>query len=379
MVTDAVYMIYRGIVIVSVSLLLLSGCKPGASMPVEQPDGIQEVLLRKQCMSAPFSTCTAESSCLNSETGEVFNSPSLVPDCTLDGGARSFVNEDGVTRFYCHVEDLPNDGLERPLVVFMHGGTGKADDIYGPNVELRVKASSYSLKPQVVGFHLVSLQARNTNAASAGLNPGRHHDTYWWDFNSPSTNPDIRDVDQLINELVSNNNIDSNRIYFIGWSQGAMFSQMYGFARHERASPFGHKVAAASLYSGSSPIIWRFEEGAEYCSTDLDFTTKFPIQITARSCDLPCNQAQADYFLSEGEPVSGLNLEAWQNILIQDLQNPNTEFNTIDFFGNPSACMPVGSGALECNSVKAWVNHAKWPTGSEVNMLNFLRDHPLEN
>ena len=119
----------------------------------------------------------------------------------------------------------------------------------------------------------------------------------------------------------------------------------------------------------------RFAHGEEYCSTELDFVSEFPIQITARSCDLACDQDQADYFSSLGRTVHALNLQRWEQVLTEELQNPNAEFITIDGLGNLSMCMPPGGGAAECNPQKAWANHLRWPKGREDSMLNFLRQH----
>lgn len=89
----------------------------------------------------------------------------------------------------------------------------------------------------------------------ARLKDGRHFDSWWWDLKVPSTNPDIDALDRLIDNIVKEGQVDPNKIYVIGWSEGGMLAQLYGMARHATPSAYGYKVAAVGVYSGSSPSI----------------------------------------------------------------------------------------------------------------------------
>jgi pimeloyl-ACP methyl ester carboxylesterase len=330
-----------------------------------------ENLTRKQCLEKPVSACTADKPCVT-DTGNI-TLPSDVPDCAQDNPAQTFNNADQVTRHFCFYNGSASDSKPRPLVIYLHGGAGNAYNMYGSSL-LRTKAETFPLSPSVNGFHILSLQARNLNGNEIGLSPSTHHDAFWWDFRAPSTNPDMRDLDDIIASIVAKYAVDKTRIYLVGWSEGGMLSQLYGISRHKTPSIHGLKIAATAIYSAPSPFLWRSSPEEDYCSTDLDFTTQFPIQIISRSCDIPCNQEQQDFFGTDAIANHGTPIYLWKDILMNTLKNSNAEFSLIDDDGNPTtSCMPVGNGPNQCNQKHAFQNHVTWPKKAETKMLNFLK------
>jgi poly(3-hydroxybutyrate) depolymerase len=72
-----------------------------------------------------------------------------------------------------------------------------------------------------------------------------------WNVSSPAsqssgTNPDIRFFDQLLDHLSDQHNIDQNRIYIMGMSNGAAFAQLLTAERSEL-------IAATVAHSGPRP------------------------------------------------------------------------------------------------------------------------------
>lgn len=320
-----------------------------------------------------------------------------------DGGARTLSGIDGVTRYYCLFR--PVTVADTPLVVFMHpGGQGNADDVYR-FTHLRDKAANTMLAPGVAGFTLVSVQGRNLHYPTIDPRDGNHHDFYYRDLASPSTNPDIANVDAIIDAVVAQGGIDRSRIYIVGWSNGAMFSHLYSIARHDTATPGGNRIAASAVFSGGDP----FDEidlnsgNGLACRLNPYPQSDVPQFIVRRNCDaaLACNDIQqawfqtppghnTDQWLDNGSTLSGLtNLSSLtingRGTQVAGCTSDKRECS--DFFGVslvPECQMGSGSYDLDrCANTGGILNHARWPDGTrdgsgndyEINMLDFLAQH----
>ena len=132
---------------------------------------------------------------------------------------------------------------------------------------------------------------------NGNLGPAARRDIYIGDFASPSGNPDVRNADRLIDEMVALGDVDPKRIYVMGWSNGSFFGAGYAVARHATATPGGNKVAAAVLYAGGDPF-QEFEPGQTECRLAPPPMTSVPILLVHRSCDaaVGCNAAQQTKF-----------------------------------------------------------------------------------
>jgi len=317
-----------------------------------------------------------------------------------DGGAQSIAGIDGVTRFYCLYR--PVTVLDTPLVIFMHpGGQGNADDVYR-FTHLRQKAVNTMLSPGVSGFTLVSVQGRNLHYPTPEPRDGNHHDFFYRDLASPSDNPDIANLDAIIDQVVAQGGIDRSRIYITGWSNGAMFSHLYSIARYNTATPAGNKIAASATFSGGDPfdeIDLDFGNGLA-CRLDPYPLSDVPQFIVRRNCDaaLACNDEQqawfqtpaghnTDQWLDNGSTLSGLTNLSAMTINGRGVQVAGCTTNKLEctnVFG--AALVPecqLGSGSYDldhCANTGGILNHARWPDGTrdgsnndyEVNMLNFL-------
>jgi hypothetical protein len=218
-------------------------------------------------LQAPLPVCSPSNPCTRPAPElrvPVITSSSDAPLCRTtapgrpffdDGPPLSWVDPSGVARYACRFGPRgAAAGSPRPLLVFLHGGGGSADGVYDAT-SLRAKAEGDDLAPTTGrgGFHLHSVQGRNLHYPTGAARDGRHHDFYFRDLRSPSSNPDVAHLDRLIDALVAEGEVDRRRIYLAGWSNGAFFAQMYGIARHASPTPGGQRVAAVVAF-GADPF-----------------------------------------------------------------------------------------------------------------------------
>ncbi len=335
-------------------------------------------------VTSPLEACTAAAPCDRTSDGSVLDSPSEVPTCAADhadrpayddGPVQRAVGLDGHTRYWCRT---PQRSGARPLVLWFHGAGGSADDVYGWT-SLRTKAEDAVLSTDgPSGFVLVSIQGRNLHWPTQDPRDMSHHDVYHRDLSSSSANADVALADALVDELVTSGEVDPERIYAMGWSNGGFFAQLYGFARHDTPTPGGHRVAAVAAYTAADPFADTRADDDLACELDPYPDPTVPIHLTTRSCDLiPCDQAQADAFLEEGYIVApGAVVEPWSEWLAEALASDH-EWLLVDGYGQrDTSC----TSASWCPLWAASVNHLRWPDGIgdgsgndyEEDMLGFL-------
>jgi poly(3-hydroxybutyrate) depolymerase len=269
---------------------------------------------------------------------------------------------------------------KRPLVVFFHGSGGTVQNLYDTTL-IREKAGAFDLTndPARVGFHLTFEQGRVLPNPNGNLGPAPRRDIYFRDFGSPSANPDVRNADRLIDEMVALGDVDPKRIYVMGWSNGAFFGASYAIARHKTATPGGNRIAAAAVYAGGDPY-QEFEPGQSECRLAPAPTTDVPILLVQRSCDaaVACNAAQQTKF---AQPP-GYDSAAW----LARLQGPMGDANAERLLVAPNGGAALACDtALGCGNIEGLLAHVRWPDGvadgsgvdREPTMLDFLRAHPL--
>lgn len=354
-------------------------------------------------LSEPLPVCSEENICTN--VGADLGVPELttsfsIPLCQTtngrtpfdDGPPLSWIDPDGVTRSAClFTPSGASATSQRPLVVWLHGGgIGSADDVYN-HTSLRAKAPSYDLSgdSQRPGFFLLSVHGRHLQYPTEAARDGNHHDFYYRDLVTPSRNPDIANVDRLIDDLVRTGNVDPQRIYFMGWSNGAFFSQMYVIARQQTPTPDGNRPAAAVAYTGADPFHNTNAAQSPSCQLDPYPLSNAPIFLVSRACDVvACDLEQAQDLASQGVVVApGHIVGEWETTLQNAVANPNVSRRIVSGTGQIAASC---TAAPFCTSNIALLNHLRWPDGiadkgiasgngidHEPAMLDFLRDHPL--
>jgi dienelactone hydrolase len=274
----------------------------------------------------------------------------------------------------------------RPLVLFVHGSLGHAQDLYDETL-LRQKATTFDLSGDASrpGFVVVADQGRNLDNPNGYSGPGPRHDIYYRDFGLPSsTNPDVRAFDHIIDTLVAAGGIDTTRVYVAGWSNGAFFAQMYGILRHAIPTPGGTRVAAVAAYAGGDPYENLNNTETPSCAESVLPTSDLPIYAIHRDCDsaVACDSAQQTKF---SQPP-GYDVETW----IGTLGSQVKDTHVIDTVINGKAVQESGCEATSmCDNTTGLLNHLRWPDGIddssgptgdwEVPMLQFLSAHPLSD
>ncbi len=348
--------------------------------------------------TAPLPVCSSDNPCLApspTDDRDLIEAASDAPLCATsdadrppfdDGPPRQWTDPDGVLRSSClYVPDGAGPDAPRPLVVFLHGAFGSADNVYDAT-SLRSKASDFDLsgEPSRPGFVLLSVQGRNLHWPTADPRDGAHHDNFHRDLAVPSGNPDVANLDRLIDELVAGGAVDPSRIFVTGWSNGGFFAQLYAIARHEVATPGGNHVAAAAVFSAADPFHGARHGEEPSCRLDPYPTSEVPVFVVGRACDLvACDADQAAGLEADGVPVApGFVAETWLDDLAGRVGDPNAERRIVNGFGvEVDSC----TGPALCGPAIATLSHVRWPDGvadgsgvdHEADMLRFLAESPL--
>lgn len=307
--------------------------------------------------------------------------PLIVPVCKTrtpgravfdDGPPRTWTDPvTGDDRAAC-VSRPASAGLH-PLIVFLHGAGGAASQVYD-STSLRAKAAA-------MDFAIAADAGRtldNPNGKYVGVTA--RHDIYYRDLGSPSTSPDVRNLDRLIDELVAEGGIDPKRIYLAGWSNGGFFSEEYAIARHATATPGGNRIAAALIVAAASPFDNLNATQSPSCAYAPLPQSDVPIYLVHRTCDaaIACDQAQHEALALP----PGFDATAWLATLRGPIGDGNvTELLLDDRGAQATAC----AAAAGCTVDLGLANHTHWPDGVEdgggmdwePQILAFLFAHPL--
>jgi poly(3-hydroxybutyrate) depolymerase len=348
-------------------------------------------------LTQPLQVCSQADPCTNAiifsngqvSTNQTVTTASDAPTCAGgsidDGLPLTWTDAGGVMRYTCLFKpaSISPTFPTRPLLLFFHGTGGYASDVYNYTA-IRVKAINYDLTGDLnrPGFILAAVQGRNLHWPAIHP-PGRHHDYYYRNMGSPSSNPDVAHVDHLIDTLVEQGIVDPQRIYTMGWSNGATFAQFYAIARHATATPGGNHIAAAAAYAFADPFNDISRNQTPSCKLNPYPISSVPLYLINRTCDAltACNAAQETAF----NLPPGYSAEDWVAQLQESLvmNDPTVTFQRIDSSTNaaiPDACQAVPP----CDSTTGTSNHLLWPNGLlygsgtdwEPEMLNFLKSHP---
>ena len=183
-------------------------------------------------------------------------------------------------------------------------------------------------------------------------------------------NMDGAAIDHFVGEEVSTGKVDSDRIYIMGWSNGAAMAFLYGLNRGN--------IAAASIYSAPDPF------GAL-----VDPCPQVPRAVTAAGDTQieVLNPALATMHVHNSCDIAGLcpNAErmAMQmraaGVAVRDviIDYTQTEVNecTLSCGAGPSGVTTPGADPLGYSV--GFIEHSRWPTRWTPMMLEFLRSHPL--
>ncbi len=370
-------------------------------------------------LAAPLPSCTSQSPCTN-PAGQTVTVESERPSCSLalfDEIAEMEV--DGVTRFACIKRAPGADQNPRPLVIFFHPG---GDGVIAVESTSLIEKTATALlgADDTAGFTLVAIEGRRIRFGTAFSRDGvYHHDFYFRDIASPSTNPDIKNADLWIERMVDEGIVDTNRVYAMGWSNGGFFTQLYAIARHETGTPnLDVNIAAAVAFAAGDPFNgidsnpfddpdFAPETDGANCQLQSYPDSDVPILLAYRTCDtaVPCGAPDRACFggdrgysvdlwlqkaTDEGLNVTGFMLNGAEPEHGGAQDGPGSVCSAVDARCNGEPT-PSGTQCLTDLSVastaycQCLLNHLRWPDGDypggtvdrEVGMLQYLRANPL--
>jgi pimeloyl-ACP methyl ester carboxylesterase len=356
-------------------------------------------------LSKPLGLCTIQSPCRHQKgysivslidspsctTASPWKAPAIAasPHATRpffrDKIMSEWLDNNGTPRHACvfRPEGISRES-PRPLVLWLHGGEGSADNVY-TLTSLRQKAPSFDLSGDSArpGFILVSIQGRNIHFPTGippGSREGAHHDFYFRDLRTNTENSDLKYYDHLLDSFVTEGIVDPKRIYVMGWSNGGFMAQLYALARFTTPTPGGNHVAAAVAFGAADPFNNTTIDQRPSCQLDPYPTSKVPIYLIQRSCDAACACSPKQMALFS-TPPGYVSLE-WVRALQNKVRNPNAVQQLIDDRGNPTQVCDDGLQCLSRRGIlRGLINHARWPDGVadrggrdwEVDMLTFLK------
>lgn len=304
-----------------------------------------------------------------------------IPLCLLGRRLGPWQDADGRDRYACLYEPPGTSTVAPlPLLVFVHPSEYPADSILATNLLELQNVTSLGDDPGQTGFIILAPQGRNTtHFYPAPDDQGLGWDN-WYRQMSPqgalvggafyAENVDAAAIDHFIDEQTKTARVDPARIYLSGWSNGSAMAILYGLSRPQ--------VAAIAVYSApdpfhafNDPCPQRPVVGEPANDRELHVANqRLPILHIHNDCDIagicPNGERMADILRAEGIEIV--------DVLINSLLLPATE--CVDACGtNPDATFDPSTNSLGFTLGAA--NHSRWPQPTTIEMLQFLREHPL--
>ncbi len=291
----------------------------------------------------------------NSVDGTVFG---LVNLCELLGGELldDYTDSYGNPRFAClatPANATPESPL--PLLVWVHPSLFPIDTVRVTDIPLKMNTADLSGDPARPGFILLLPAGRDTEHFYPSVDSTGLGWDNWYrnlDRSSPNLNVDVATIDRYIAEAVGRGNVDTNRIYMSGWSNGSAMTILYALNTPG--------IAAAAVYSAPNP----FGEFDDPCPQAPFATEATPIYHVHNDCDIfgicPGGAALFDTLVS-----GGLSPQSQDQII-------NTVLQPVD------ACNALCDPGQPLGETLGSLNHVRWPLSWTDSMLQFLRDHPKQ-
>jgi len=264
-----------------------------------------------------------------------------------------------------------------PLVIFLHPSETSAYSVLLTGlVGLIDKEALGEGNP---GFILLAPQGRYTKHFYPGYDSNALGWDNWYRQLSPAgavavgnatydQNADAASIDHFVAEMLSRGQVDRQRIYVMGWSNGGAMALLYAMNR-----PW---VAAAAVYSAPDPFSALFDvctqnpvAGAPAGDGQARvFNPRVPLMHVRNDCDIEGICPNGSRFASRVRGLGG-----------------NIEDVIIGSSGLRVASCDVSCGTDEMADgqigtvagLRAMARHMRWPAQWNQTMLNFLRRHPL--
>lgn len=304
----------------------------------------------------------------------------IVPKCPDGTTIGPWKDADGTARYAClYKPPTASTSKPLPLIVYLHPSLANAESVHSfTNLLDFLKTANVSDNPSRPGFILLAPQGRNTSH----YYPPPDHTGSGWDNWYRQLNPagpvkaagktyaenvDAATIDHFIAAVEATGQVDRNRVYVTGWSNGGAMAYLYGLNRPE--------IAAVGVYSAPNPFRLRPDPcpqepvvGAPADDHQIQVVNpKIPTYQVHNSCDIGgiCPNA-----LMLEKQLTGLGGSVSDTIIDRN-QRATPECSAI--------CGSDSDGGVH-NPFAAMVgmaHHLRWPRPWTAAMLDFFRRHPL--
>lgn len=289
-----------------------------------------------------------------------------------------WTDRNGDARYACLYE--PRRADERgplPLVIFLHPSETSAYSVLLTG--LLALLDNGTLEEGNPGFILLAPQGRYTTHLYPGYDSNALGWDNWYRQLSPTgtvavggvtydENPDATSIDHFVDEILSRGKVDRQRIYMMGWSNGAAMALLYALNR-----PW---VAAAAVYSAPDP----FSALSDVCIQNpvavapagdgqaRVVNPRVPLMHVRNDCDIGGICPNGSRFASRVRALGG----SLEDVIIDSSERRVTSCD--DSCGTDEmADGQIGTVA----GLRGMARHIRWPAQWNGPMLNFLRRHPL--
>jgi predicted esterase len=287
-------------------------------------------------------------------------------------------DSDGADRYACiyEPEQLSRDN-PLPLLVFLHGSLATADSVKVTGLVGEIdKADLGGKKP---GYILLAPEGRDTSHYFPGVDSSAMGWDNWYRELSPSgdvsiagttykENVDAAAIDHFIQDEVATGEVDPARIYLTGWSNGAAMALLYALSRQS--------IAAAAVYSAPDPF-GAFTDPCPQTPVPRAPTSNAQVQIfnpraalmhVRNSCDIGGICPNGNTFALQMRSAGAV----LDDVILDPDGKPVTTCD--DTCGtSPMAAGEVGTSG----TLRGIAHHMRWPSASNHQMFEFLKQHPL--
>lgn len=301
---------------------------------------------------------------------------SIKPEC---GGGTTLVgpwdDEDGAPRYACRYEP-PTAARSKPLplVVYLHPSLYLTD--MAANLAKLAATANRSDDDSRPGFVLIAPVGRNiSHFYPTPDNKGLGWDNWYRQFSDHPVNlngvtyeenADAQAIDHFVDAEVTSGRVDKNRIYVIGWSNGAAMAHIYGLNRAN--------VAAIAVYAApdpfgafndpcpQTPVVGKVESSSEIRISN----PRLSVYEIHPDCDIAGLCPNTELLRNQ---LATLEISFQDTLVDWKLDPANGCFRRC---GTKPEGDPTNQPSL---NLGLWL-HTHWPFEWNPQMLDYLRTHP---
>jgi poly(3-hydroxybutyrate) depolymerase len=307
----------------------------------------------------------------------------IKPDCLHGRMLGPWKDANGDDRYAClWVPHRTGSSPRLPMVVYLH------PSLFGPETVAKTGLLAYqdntSLRAdRTAGFIVLAPMGRKTlHHYPRPDEKGLGWDNWYRQLDPAGAvtagkalyrpNVDAAAIDHFVGEAMSSGKVDPERLYVMGWSNGAAMAYLYGLNRRT--------IAAAAIYSAPDPFgalndpcpqTPRAGPAGDDAQIEV-FNPALPAMHVHNSCDIaglcPNAERMAAQMRSAGIAV--------RDVIIDYTQTP---VNQCTLACGAAEDGVATAGANPLGFSVGFIEHSRWPKKWTPLMLDFLRSHPLHS